>query len=245
MTPDRRSHRGPHPSDERFFAESQTTRLRAAVTELSWLLTRGFSLDASLKLVGDHHQLRERQRTAVRRCACSESSRAARWEHRVNRDDAKERAIALDGLNLLITIEAALSGGVLLRGRDGCLRDMSSVHGSYRTVSETDKAIALIGHALEALEPIDVLWRLDRPVSNSGKLRGRIEAFASGYDWPWRVELTNAPDKDLVKDGADGALIVTADSNILDDDLQWIDLASPIVGADTPDAWVIDLSSDG
>ena len=43
--------------------------------------------------------------------------------------------------NVLITLESALGGGVLLRCRDGCLRDMASLHGTYRIVDETDPAL--------------------------------------------------------------------------------------------------------
>ena len=59
--------------------------------------------------------------------------------------------VVIDGFNLLITLEAALSGGLVLLCRDGCLRDLSSVHGSYRSVQETERAINLIGTTLAEL----------------------------------------------------------------------------------------------
>ena len=37
--PDTRKHRGPHPEDARLFADAMLPRLRAAVADLSWLLT--------------------------------------------------------------------------------------------------------------------------------------------------------------------------------------------------------------
>src|SRR5256885_8530001 len=44
----------------------------------SWLLSRGYQPKSALKLVGDRHSLRERQRLAVGRAACSDESRERR-----------------------------------------------------------------------------------------------------------------------------------------------------------------------
>jgi len=37
-------------------------------------------------------------------------------------------------------------------------------------------------------------WYLDRPVSNSGRLAGRIREMAAEHHWAWEVELVNDPD---------------------------------------------------
>ena len=64
----------------------------------------------------------------------------------------------MDGFNVLTSIEAALAGGVILAGRDGCYRDMASMHGSYRKVEETRPAILGIGSILETLQPTVCHW---------------------------------------------------------------------------------------
>jgi len=69
MSPDTRRHRGAHPADKELFGPAQLVKLRVAVNELGWLLSRGYNMTSSLKLVGDRHGLRERQRVAVSRCA--------------------------------------------------------------------------------------------------------------------------------------------------------------------------------
>ena len=76
--PDARAHRGPDPRDRDAFAPAAWPRLREAVADLSWLLTRGYAEASSLKLVGDRLALTERQRMAVRRCACADAARARR-----------------------------------------------------------------------------------------------------------------------------------------------------------------------
>ena len=81
--PDQRQHRGRHPADSRLFASAEVPVLRRATEELSWLLERGYSQVATLKLVGDHFGLRERQRLAVLRSSCGASAAAERGRRRL------------------------------------------------------------------------------------------------------------------------------------------------------------------
>jgi hypothetical protein len=76
-------------------------------------------------------------------------------------------------------------------------------------------------------------------VSNSGRLKGVIEAVARANGWSWRVELVFDPDKVLV--AARDELVVTADSVILDGCGAWLSLARAVV-SECPGAWVVDLS---
>src|SRR5829696_2241553 len=189
MSPDTRRHRGAHPADAELFSPDQMLKLRQAVVDLCWLLSRGYNMTSSLKLAGDRYGLRERQRLAVSRCACSAQDRRRRKEHCVSVELLGNQPVTVDGFNLIITVEAALSGGPLLVGVDDCIRDLSSVHGSYRSVEETDRAIAMIGDALHRLAPSRVLWLLDRPVSNSGRLAAKLTGLATRNAWPWEVDV--------------------------------------------------------
>ncbi len=239
MSPDRRRHRGAHPEDARLFEAARLASLRVAVSELSWLLSRGYQTKSALKLVGDRYNLRERQRLAVARAACPEEGRARRRASRVDGAEVAGEGLIVDGFNLVITLEAALAGGVLVLGRDGCVRDLSSVHGSYRAVEETERAILLAGRALEPLAPSSVLWLFDRPVSNSGRLAARVRDIASQCGWPWEVRAEFNPDRDIVNSSL---VAVTSDSNVLDGVARWLNLGRMIVERDVEGAWVIDLS---
>lgn len=234
--PDRRQHRGPHPEDARGFSERALPRLRAAVAELSWLLGRGYATPSALALVGNRHQLTERQRLAVRRASCSDAERAARLARRVAPEALAGRDVVVDGFNLLTTVEAALGGAVLLRCRDETLRDMASVHGSWRRVTESRDAIALVAETLGTLDVGAVHWLLDRPVSNSGRLRALLLEAASERDLAWSVELVPDPDPLLA---AEARAVVSADSNVLDRCGAWLDLASRVELPTT--AFLVDL----
>jgi len=239
--PDKRGHRGPHPADVELFRDARLDALRAAVSELGWLLSRGYSTPSALKLVGDRHRLRERQRTAVLRACCADAVRADRRRRRRSVDDLSGAVVAIDGFNVLPPVEAALAGGVVLRGRDGCYRDMASMHGSYRRVAETVPAALRVGRVLAEAGVAAARWLLDRPVSNSGRLRASLEAIAAEAGHAWTVELV--PDPDPMLRAAD-VPVATADSGILDGCRAWVDLAREVVERTVPSAWVVDLAPD-
>jgi hypothetical protein len=235
----RQHNRGPHPEDAELFSSKHLTALQAATDHLSWLLSRGYASPSSLKLVGDRFGLVTRQRTAVMRSACSDQSLAGRQSRAISAPQLAGRDLEIDALNLLITIEAALSGGVVLEARDGSYRDMASIHGSYRQVSQTSRAIALVGRFLSQHGAGHVLWRIDRPVSNSGRLRGLLTSHALEHELPWEVHLDDDPDRVL---GAKYDLVVSADAAVLDRDIRWANLASWIIDDSLGDAWIVPMT---
>lgn len=239
--PDTRQHRGAHPEDQRLFAPSQLPRLRTAVFEFSWLLTRGYTSVSALKLVGDRHKLNKRQRVALSRAGCSNQEYKRRQATCLLVQQIRDQEVLIDGFNLLITIEAALSGGIVLWCRDGCLRDLSSVHGSYRTVIETQQAIELVGQVLCNLVPKSVIWLFDAPISNSGRLAQRIRTEAAAHDWPWNAEVTLNPDSALI---ASQQIVISSDSHILNEATFWVNFSVDLFARHLPDAWVIDLHDE-
>ncbi|MCI0498499.1 MAG: DUF434 domain-containing protein [Planctomycetales bacterium] len=226
--PDKRSHRGPHPDDAILFTDQMRAVLQQAVADMGWLLSRGYAGNSSLKLVGDRYNLKQRQRIAVMRSACSDAQLVRRWAAQIQAENSRGRSLFLDGYNLLITTEAALGGGILLVGRDGCIRDLASIHGTYRKVEETLPAIGVIADALNRLGAADVTWLLDKPVSNSGRLKKIIMEFAHEHNFNWIVELVQSPDKQLVESDR---IIATSDSAVLDGCRQWLNLGQIIIEA--------------
>ncbi|HUH02635.1 MAG TPA: DUF434 domain-containing protein [Kofleriaceae bacterium] len=230
--PDRRRHRGRHPADTVLFGEAWVPALCAAAEELSWLLGRGYKMTSALALVGNRHGLRERQRRAVQRAACTDAERASRAARRCTLADVADGPVVLDGFNCIIAVEAALSGGVIIIGRDGVCRDMSSVHGSYRTVDETERAVGLIA---DVLAPAGALhWILDRPVSNSGRLAALIRERAPGST----VELLDDADATL---GASTTIVASGDSLILDRCGPWLDVPAAVIAHHIPTTWRLSL----
>jgi len=238
--PDKRTHRGPHPADEKLFAADAISNLQLAIVDFSLLLTRGYAEKSTLKLVGDRFSLTERQRLAIMRSACSDQQLASRNRRCVKLENLAGRAIAIDGYNVLITVEAAMSGGVIFKGRDGCFRDLASVHGTYRKVTETIPAVELIGQFLREVGAGKALWLLDSPVSNSGRLKTLIGELARKNNWNWEIELLLSPDAELKKTDL---IVASSDSVVLDGCKVWANLATEIIKNKLPYAKVIDLST--
>lgn len=236
--PDTRSHRGPHPEDLGLFCRAAWPALQGAAADLAWLLSRGYAGTSALKLVGDRLQLTERQRLAVMRSACSDQAITHRRSLRVPTERLAGSRLDLDGFNVLTSVEAALAGGVILAGRDGCYRDMASMHGSYRKVSETRPALLLIGEVLQELNVAECCWCLDRPVSNSGRLKTVIEQIAAERCWTWQAMLADDVDALLVQSPA---VIASADSGVLDRCRAWCNLAYEVIQRRIPTAYVVPM----
>ena len=237
--PDKRTHRGPHPADEKLFAPVAISNLRLALADFSLLLTKGYAEKSALKLVGDRFSLIKRQRLAVMRSACSDQQIASRSQHRVELKNLAGQSIAIDGYNVLITVEAAMSGGVIFAGRDGCFRDLASIHGTYRKVAETIPAVQLIGRFLEEIGAGEALWLLDSPVSNSGRLKTLIAKQARENNWNWEIKLSLSPDAELIKTNL---IVASSDSVVLDNCQSWANLATEIIQNKLASAKTIDLA---
>ena len=83
--------------------------LQQAVSEMSWLHSHGYADKSTLKLVGDRYALTQRQRTAVMRTRCSDCQLENRTRKQIQPEQSAGLSLAIDGYNLLITIEAALA----------------------------------------------------------------------------------------------------------------------------------------
>jgi len=238
--PDKRTHRGPHPADAKLFAAAVISDLRSALADFSLLLTKGYAGKSTLKLVGDKFSLTERQRTAIMRSACSDQQLASRRSREVKIAELGGKPIAIDGYNVLITIEAAMSSACVFKGRDGCFRDLASIHGTYRKVTETIPAVQLIGKFLKGHNAGNCLWLLDSPVSNSGRLKTLIGELARKNEWEWDIELLPSPDAKLIKTDLTAA---SSDSVVLDGCKRWVNLARAIIEEKVPEARLVDLSA--
>jgi hypothetical protein len=234
----RQKHRGQQANDSKLFNEKWLPVLNEAVRDLSWLLSRGYSEKSSAELVGNHYRLNVRQRHAMRRSSCSDQSADFRLAHGLKREQLKGQPIAIDGYNLLITIESALAGGIVLLCRDGCYRDIASIHGTYRRVEETMPALTMIGVTLQKMEVSEVRWLLDKPVSNSGRLKGFMVELSQQYGFDWTVRLVNNPDRSLSE--LENMVSVSSDSWVLDHTDRWYNLHRQIVGT-IPTANVIPM----
>lgn len=229
--------RGYDPDDQRIFSSENIAKLRRVQEDVQLLLDRGYKMKQVIEFTGNHYQLSARERTAIQRTASATADYEKRKATLLPFDCAKDGPLYIDGFNLIITLEVALSGSPVLLGKDGVYRDLAGLRGTYRLIDKTDTAILLIGKALQELEVPAATFYLDAPVSNSGRLKSRILELSEPWGIPTEVELV--PDTDGIL--ANGERTVTGDSVILDACRSWFNLSRKIIDDSIPDAWIVDL----
>ena len=121
----------------------------------------------------------------------------------------------------------------MFRGRDTAVRDVASVHGTWRRSDGTAAALDALQAQLQGAA--SVLWILDAPVSNAGRLAGWIRE----RDPRWSVILEAQADPALV---ATGKVLATSDGILLDQAPGWVPLAELALAA--AGKVPIDLSGD-
>ena len=230
--------RGKQSSDDKLFAQKWNPIFKEAVDDLCFLLTRGYADNSALQLVGNRYKLNKRQRIAIWRMSCSHQQLMSRKQSSCKAEDLKNEQIQIDGFNLLILIESALSGAFIFKSRDGLYRDISSVHGSYKRVLKTEKALLLIGNQLNELEVESIKWYFDQPVSNSGRLKTKLLELSKANHFDWEVELVFDPDKILSESSK---IVVSSDGWILDRANRWFNLGAYIIENQITNSNIIEI----
>ncbi len=121
---------------------------------------------------------------------------------------ASGRDLGIDGFNVLITLEAALSGQPVYSCSDGIVRDLTLAYSSYKPTEKFDEAVELIRDELRELNPSRAVIYLDSPISKSGKLASRLREML-GNEVEIRVSKT--VDSDILNH----EVVASSDSRIV------------------------------
>ncbi|KOF57496.1 hypothetical protein AGR56_14080 [Clostridium sp. DMHC 10] len=234
----RTANRGVDFQDSRWFSEKEVIRLKKAQEEIFWLLNRNYNTNSIMNFVGGHYQFSIRQRQALKRSTGSKKDIEKRISKIISCENIKNDNIYIDGFNLIITLEVALSGGILVVGNDGAVRDIAGIQGSYHLIDKTDRALEIIGEAFDDFKATNVKFFLDSPVSNSGRLKERI--LLHSISWNCNISVDLVPNADNIL--CDMGRIVTSDSIILDKCKSWFNLTRKIVEDYVPNARLVDLT---
>ncbi len=220
--------RGKESNDDKLFAPKWHPVFKNAVDDLCHLLSRGYANNSASQLVGSRYKLNKRQREALSRICCSQEQIEKRKAKQILPIHLKNKTIEIDGFNILILLESALSGAYIFKGRDGLYRDLSGVHSTYKRVAATDEAIEMVSHYLISKNVEQVTWYLDQPISNSGRLKTRLYEHSSKHQLDWQVELVFSPDKVLAKSKN---VVVSSDGWILDQCEEWFNLNEALLSS--------------
>lgn len=200
--------------------------LQNAAEDFRYLLNRRYPRKAALELVGNRYGLTFDERHLLHRGVFSIADSETRLKKRISIKEIRDKHLAIDGHNVLITIEAALSGRPLILADDGFIRDISGLSGSFKKTERTEEAVQLIITVLKKWKPRKTFFLLDAPISMSGKLAEEIRDRLKQANVPGDAKAVKVPEKILI--GFPG-VIVTSDTTVINPSKEVFDLAGYII----------------
>ena len=216
--------RGYVQSDEKEFRSDNLIKIYKAAEELLYLLNRGYKIKGASTFIGNHYLLSERQRLAlVRGISKTEDIIRRKSKEVTNISDVKE--INIDGFNTIITLEVALSNSIIIKSMDGTIRDLAGLRGTYSIIDKTEIALKLIGEFLLEHKIQKAIFYLDKPVSNSGRLKMKILQILKNFEI--EIEVENIDNVDSVLKSKNN--VVSSDAIILDNCISWVNLNKYII----------------
>lgn len=205
---------------------SKFGHLQKAAADFRYLLNRRYPRKAALELVGNRYGLTFDERHLLHRGVFSNSDSKSRKKKMIPITGIRNKDLAIDGHNVLITIEARISGRPLVLADDGFIRDISGLSGSFTKSKVTEIAIELILNVLKKWKPRKTLFLFDAPISMSGKLAEEIRDRLNQANLPGDAAAVKVPEKILI--GFPG-MIATSDTAIIDRSKKVLDLAGYII----------------
>jgi hypothetical protein len=205
---------------------SKLRNLQTAARDFRFLLNRGYPRKAALELVGNRYGLISDERHLLHRGAFSNSDSESRRKKKVFIGDVHNNDLAIDGHNVLITVEAGISRRPLVLGDDGFIRDISGLSGSFKKTETTEKAIQFIIRAIKKIMPSQILFLLDAPISKSGELAEVVRNYLRKEGIPGDAMAVKVPERILI--GFPG-VVATSDTAIIDQSKRVLDLAAHVL----------------
>lgn len=147
--------------------------LHEATEDLRYLLNRGYKKTSALTFICNHYQLQKEDRHFLARTVFPDHTIQSTLEKKLPIEKIEGKTLAIDGFNVLITTEAALTNEAILCD-DSVLRDTQGIFGKYKITETTDKALQEIYLLLKKYPPKTVTFYFDQQVSHSGDLCSQI-----------------------------------------------------------------------
>jgi|UniRef100_A0A7C5EKG5 hypothetical protein len=200
--------------------------LLQAAADFRYLLNRGYPREASLTLVGNRYDLDRTSRQLLHRGVFAQEVAQARRARLRPLEELAGRALALDGHNVLITLESALRGLPLVLADDGFIRDVAAISRAYRGSAATSRALELLAAYLarHQVGPLTVLY--DAPLKKSGELARLTAKVLSARDLFVTSRAVPVPERELL---AFPGPVATSDTHLIDLKDLVVDVAGEII----------------
>ena len=220
----------------------KSKNLRIAAGDFRYLLNRGYPRKTVLELIGNRYGLTFDERHLLHRGIFSYSDSRSRRKKQITPRGVRNKNLAIDGHNVLITIEAGLSGRPLIFGDDSFIRDISGLSASFKKTETTEEAIRLIINTLKNIKPRKSLFLFDAPISMSGELAQEVRRQLKREKLLGDATAVKVPERILI--GFPG-VVATSDTAIIDQSKKVLDLAGYILKKKTQLASLVQLWRKG
>lgn len=209
-----------------------------AARDFVYLMNQRYPRKTILKIVGDRYLLNTFQRILLSRGIFREEDIQIRIQKTIHKINA--RSIYIDAYNVLFTVSNYLLGRMVFVSNDRFLRDAGEVYGKLHKDTVFIRAIDLTMNYLKKMRPSHVEFLLDKPISHSAELAGKLRASLEAESLPGDAQIERNPDAVLIRRSS--GIIATSDSDILDaTELPIVDLAHLVLA----DSFKLDLPDLG
>ena len=193
--------------------------LKDASYDLKFLLNRGYRKKIALNFVANKYLLDKNARNYLARKVFSTLTSFNRIIKIVNISSINNKAIFIDGYNVLITVESICNQeySSIIMCDDGVLRDTNAIFGRYKINSHTEIALINIINLLKHYHPKCVYFLYDSPVSKSGELAKLTNSLLKNNQLHGNAVTNKNVDYELVKlvKNHDG-IVATSDGAVMD-----------------------------
>ncbi len=207
-------------------------KLIKAVQDTRYLLGRNYARESVVSFVGDKYQLSKLEKLTLYRAVYDQPQAEEHEKKLAPPRTVFGKKLAIDGYNVLITIESALIGRPIILCDDGFIRDIAMVHGKYRVTNLTDKALNLLVAYLKRLKASEVNFFFDAQVSKSGELASTVRDKLEKAKLKGNAYAVKQADTSAL---ASGNILATSDAVLISKARAVVDLAAQTIRKKCPE----------
>ena len=200
--------------------------LKKAACDFRYLLNRGYPRQSSLAIVGNRYDLPRASRQLLHRGVFADEVAQARRAKLQPLSHLAGQPLALDGHNVLITLESALQGWPLVAADDGFVRDVAQLSRAYRDSPFTRQALNLIADYVSRHRPGPLTILYDAPMKRSGELAETTREIFAARGLAVAARAVPVPERELL---ALQGPVATSDTHLIDAKDLIVDLAGDII----------------
>lgn len=210
----------------KIISESDLSLFKEAAADFRFLLSRGYPRSAALALVGNRYELDRTPRQLLHRGVFAPAEADARRAKLRRLADLPGQPLAVDGHNVLITLECAARRLPVVAADDGWLRDVGQISRAFQLSPETQRVLLLLADYLvhQRVGALRVFY--DAPLSKSGELARRTRELWTAWGLAAEAAAVPVPERELA---AFPGPICTSDTVLIDAHPVVVDLAGEII----------------